>query len=119
MPGIFFLTVRWLARLTSLAVAGTFVLLMIGEFVSPHSSPPTHFIEWFGIALMVTTVVATVLAWRWELLCALIALAALGGFVALIRMNRYGPIYVAALPNLLFIVDWLGRRLIAAQPSAA
>jgi len=119
MFGIFFPTVRWLARLTSVGIAGTFVLLMIGEFVSPHSGPPTHFIEWFGIALMVTAVVATVLAWRWELPCALIALAALASFVALIRMNRYGPIYVAALPNLLFIIDWVGRRLIPGRPSIA
>ena len=101
---------RWVARLTALLVAGSFFLLVAGEMLSPHSRTPTHFNEWFGIGLLMAAAAGMLLAWAWQLPGALLSLACLACWVAVIRTSRYGPIAVLAVPGLLFLTDWLLQR---------
>ena len=105
------LIVRWLARLSALLVASGFFLLVAGEIFTPHSGPPTHFTEWFGIGLLSIAVVGMLLAWTWERPGALLSLACLACWVVAIRTRNYAPIAVLAVPGLLFLADWLLRRL--------
>jgi hypothetical protein len=104
------LILRWAARLSALLVAGAFFLLVAGEILTPHSGPPTHFTEWLGIGLLMVAVAGMLLAWVWELPGALLSLACLACWVAVIRTSKYGPIAVLAVPGLLFLGDWLLRR---------
>jgi hypothetical protein len=59
--------------------------------------------------------VALLLAWMWELPGALISLGCLAVFVSVIRMGKYGPIVVMAVPGLLYVTDWLVRRFAVAD----
>ncbi|HME00008.1 MAG TPA: hypothetical protein VKM93_22095 [Terriglobia bacterium] len=106
---------RWTARVAALLVAGTYVMFVLGEFFPhPHSGPPTRFREWAGIALLTLTIIAMLVAWKWELAGALVSLAALAAFVVLVRMRNYEVVAVVAIPGLLFAADWVLRRLFLA-----
>jgi hypothetical protein len=105
-----FLILRWLARLSALLEAGALFLLIAGEMLAPHSRPPTYFTEWFGVGLLVVAAAGMLLAWVWELPGALLSLACLACWVAVVRTRHYGPIAVLAVPGLLFLADWLLRR---------
>jgi len=103
---------RWLARVSAVIVAGGYFSLMAGEILAaPHSGPPMHFIEWFGIFLLTAAMIAILLAWNWELPGALVSLGCLAMFVSVIRIGKYAPIVVMAAPGLLYLTDWLVRRL--------
>src|SRR5437868_5864202 len=104
------LALRWLARLSALVITGGFLLMVAGEMLSPHSNPPSHLREWVGILLLASTCVGMLLAWRWELPGALLSLASLAAFTAVIAFRRHTVHIVLALPGLLFLVDWLLRR---------
>ncbi len=110
---------RWTARVASLLVAGAYVMFVLGEFFPhPHSGPPTRFREWAGIVLLTLTIIAMLVAWKWELAGALVSLAALGAFVLVVRMHvrmhNYVVTGVVAIPGLLFAADWVLRRLFLA-----
>jgi hypothetical protein len=49
-------------------------------------------------------------AWRWELLGAILSLASLAAFTAVIHFNRHTVHVVLAVPGVLFLADWLLRR---------
>lgn len=103
---------RWTARLSALLVAGMYLLLLAGEIFTPHSGPPSGWREWTGIALMAVAVLAPLLAWKWELPGALLSLAALAAFVAVVHFRNYGVLWVMAMPGVLFLLDFaLQRRL--------
>ena len=104
---------RWLARLSALVIAGGFLLMVAGEMLSPHSNPPSHLREWVGILLLTSTCAGMLLAWRWELPGALLSLASLAVFTAVIVFRRHTVHMVLALPGLLFVADWLLRRRMA------
>jgi len=73
-----FLTVlRWLARLSGLAVASGFMLLVLAEF-NDHS--------WRTKALVALICAGMLLAWRWELPCAAVSLAGLVAFMILVHL---------------------------------
>ena len=109
---------RWAARIAALLVAGTYVMFVVGEFLPhPHSGPPTSFREWAGIVLLTSVVVAMMAAWKWELAGALVSLAALAVFVPMVRMRNYEVVAVVAIPGVLFVGDWVLRRLFV--PTAA
>jgi len=113
------LALRWLARLSALLVAAAFLLLIAGETLHPHSGPPTEFVEWLGISLLAAAVVGMVLAWIWELPGALVSLACLSAFVAIVRMRDFAWIAVVAAPGLLFLADWLYRRFLHAPAASS
>jgi hypothetical protein len=110
MPESFFGATRWLARSAALLVAGAYLLLVAGEVLTPHSGPPTHLREWAGIALLSAAVAGMMLAWKWELPGALISLASLAVFVPLVHMRRYDVVAIAAVPGILFLLDWALRK---------
>lgn len=101
---------RWIARLSALLIAGAYGLLVIGEITQPHSGPPTKFLESAGIALLTSTCIGMLIAWRWELPGAIASLASLVAFALIVRMRRHGILVVFAIPGILFVVDWLARR---------
>jgi len=110
MSAIILNTLRWTARLAALALACMYGLMVIGEFTSPHSGPPTHLVEWAGIALLTLTSVGALLAWKWELAGALISLTSLIVFMILVRIRADVVVLVAATPAILFLADWVARH---------
>ena len=106
------LVLRWAARLSALVIAGGYALLMVGEMSSSPSGPPSTLIEWAGILLLATAVIAMLIAWRWELLGGAISLAMLGVVALFIRGSAtfHRSISVMAIPGVLYCIDWLVRR---------
>lgn len=111
------LILRWAARCAALLIAGMYLLILAGEVFSPHSGPPTQFREWAGIALLSSSVLAMVLAWKWELPGALWSLAALAIFVQVVHMRNYTVILLAAIPGFLYLADWILRKRLVRRPS--
>jgi len=110
MPTILSTLLRWSARLSAVFVAGVFALIVIGEFAAPHSGPPTNVREVTGIVLLFLTVGGMVLAWRHEFAGAVLSLLSLTAFVAMFNLRDYTVLGVAAIPGLLYLLDWLSRR---------
>lgn len=108
---------RWLARLAALFFAGAFLYFVVNEFLRPHSGPTTPFVEWGDIALLFIAVAGVIMAWKWELTGALIALAALVLHVSLVRYHTYAVIWLAAIPAALYLADWLLRRFLPPAPT--
>jgi hypothetical protein len=109
---------RWLARLSGLMIAGGFVAIVVGETLSSQSGPPSKLIEWTGIVLLTAACAGMLIAWRWELPGAALSLASLVAYTVLIQMSRHTVIFVMAVPGILFVVDWLLRRLRTLTPAA-
>lgn len=106
---------HWLPRLAALVIAGGFLALIAGEFIVPHSAPPTRFVEWLGIALVSIGCLSPLLAWRWELEGALLSLASLAAFFALVHFRNYSVLAVMSVPAVLFLADWVLRRTLDRQ----
>jgi len=102
--------IHWAARLAALLVTGTFLFLLAGEFINPHSGPPTQFREWAGIGLLIATIIGMLAAWKWELPGALLSLLTLAAFVPVVGMRRYDVVGFAAIPGILYLSDWLLRH---------
>jgi hypothetical protein len=62
------------------------------------------------MVLLFGAVATMVLAWKWELPAALISLFALGAFAAIAHLRRFDVLMIAAIPDLLFLVDWKLRH---------
>ena len=112
------LVLRWIARLSGLLVAGGYVLIVVGDFTNPHAGPPLTFVEWAGLALLTATCAGMLVAWRWELPGAILSLASLATFTAVIHFNRHTVHFVLAIPGVLFLADWLVRRRHTPTPMA-
>ena len=102
---------RWLARLSALFFACVFLLILVREFLAPQSGPTSGFVEWAGIVLLLIAMAGLILAWKWDITGALIALAALGLHISLVRNRTYADIWLAAIPAVLYLADWVLRRL--------
>lgn len=102
---------RWLARLSGVVIAGSYVVLFTGEILTPQSGRPPNILEFGGQVLLTATCIGMLIAWRWELPGAILSLACLLAFTLLVRMNRHDVIVVLAIPGILFTADWLLRRL--------
>lgn len=112
MSQVFPSILRWTARLSAVLIVGAFVVLLAGEVFSPHSGPPSNLREWFGLALITLACIGMVLAWRWEFHGAIISLAALVGFAAVIAEQDMFLITGAiSIPPVLYLMDWLLRRI--------
>ena len=110
MPEFGLAATRWAARVCSILILGSFLYFLAGEMINPHSGPPSGFREWAGLVLTLTSIASLVVAWKWELTGAAISLATLAAFVCVVRMNRYEVVIIAAIPGLLFLLDWILRR---------
>ena len=109
--------VRWTARGTGLLVAAGFLSVIAGEPIGSLRVAEVR--EWVGMALLVVVVAGILLAWKWEFPSALISLFALGAFVAVVHLQNYGVLAIAAIPNILFLLDWQLRRPNSAKISTA
>jgi len=67
------------------------------------------------MVLLFGAIAAMLLAFRWELPAALISLFALGAFAGVVHVQRYDVLVVAAIPDLLFLLDWRLRHPHAAS----
>lgn len=101
--------VRWAARGTAILIAAGFFAFAIGE--PSGSLEAIHFREWVGMVFLLGAVATMLLAWRWEFPAALISIFALAAFAAVVHMQRYDVLLIAAVPNFLFLLDWKLRRL--------
>ena len=108
MPPIVCSIVRWVARGTGLLIAAGFLTFVVGEPVG--SLRVIQFREWIGMVLLFGVVAGMLLAWKWEFPSALISLFALGAFAAVVHMQNYEVLAIAAIPNILFLLDWKLRR---------
>jgi hypothetical protein len=101
--------VRWTARGTALLIAVGFLAFAIGE--PPGSLRVIPFRDWMGMLLLLAAIVAMLLAWKWEFSAALISMFALAAFAAVVHMHRYDVLLIAAVPDILFLLDWKLRRI--------
>jgi ABC-type antimicrobial peptide transport system permease subunit len=108
MPPIICPIVRWTARGTAFLIAAGFLAFVIGEPVG--SLRVIQFREWLGKVLLFAAVAGMLLAWKWEFPAALISLFALAAFAVVVHMQRYDVLAIAAIPNILFLLDWKLRR---------
>lgn len=117
MPPIVCSILRWAARGSAFLIAAGFLAFVIGE--PAGSLRIIQFRDWVGMLLLLGAVAGMVLAWKWEFPAALISLFALGAFAAVVHMNRYDVLVIAAIPNILFLLDWKLRRLHSTRISTA
>jgi hypothetical protein len=115
MPPMVCAIVRWTARGTCLLIAAGFLTFVAGE--PAGSLRVLQLREWVGMVLLVGAVAGMLLAWKWEFPSALISLFALGAFAAVVQMQNYWVLAMAAIPNILFLLDWKLRRSHSAQIS--
>jgi hypothetical protein len=99
---------RWTARTAAVLLAVGFVAFALGEPEGPLDIITPR--EWAGMALLFAAIMAMLLAWKWELPAALLSLFALGAFAGVVHMRQYTVLIVAAVPNLLFLLDWKLRH---------
>jgi hypothetical protein len=102
---------RWLARLAGVALAGMYLFMISAEILHPHSGPPSHWKEWVGIGLLSLACLAPLVAWKWEFEGAVLSLAALAAFVAMVRFRDFGVPAMISVPALLFLADYGLRRV--------
>jgi len=101
--------VRWVARVAAILIGATFFAFVAGEPVGSLRAIQPR--EWVGMALLFGAILSMLVAWKWEFPAALISLFALSAFAAVVHVQRYDVLVVAAIPNLLFLLDWKLRRL--------
>jgi len=102
------LILRWTARISAILIAAIFFAFLAGE--PTGSLRAIHGRDWVGMVLLFACIATMLIAWKWELPAALLSLFALGAFAAVVRMNRYDVLFIAAIPNLLFLLDWELQR---------
>ena len=111
-PPIMVLTIRWIARVWSIASVGLVLLIAVGELIYPHAPPPTAFRDLVGLFFFpFGTCVGMILAWRWEGLGGGITVGSLLAFYAALRVmdGRFprGPWFaLIAAPGILFLLSW-------------
>jgi len=111
-PGIVTLTIRWIARVWSIASLGFVLLIAVGELIYPHSPAPATFRDLAGLFLFpFGTCVGMILAWRWEGLGGGVTIGSLVAFYAALRLmdGRFprGPYFgLLAAPGILFLLSW-------------
>ncbi len=106
---------RWTARVAAVLIAGIFFTFLAAE---PRGSlGAIHAWDWVGLSLLFVCIAAMLVAWKWEFPGSLVSLAALAAFAAVVQMNHYDVLFIAAIPSLLFLADWELRRVHAAHAS--
>jgi hypothetical protein len=101
--------VRWAARISAIFIAATLLIFATGEPIGSLSVIPGR--EWAGIALLLSAILAMLVAWKWELPAALVSLFALIAFAAVVRLRSLEVLAIAMVPDVLFLLDWRLRHL--------
>lgn len=104
---------QWTARAGAILIAAIFFAFLAGEPAGSLRAVQPR--AWLGMVLLFACIAAMLAAWKSELRAALLSLFALGAFAAVVRMNRYDVLFIAAIPNLLFLLDWELKRFHAAH----
>ena len=117
MSSMISLIIRWIARLAAILIAATFFAFVVGEPVGSLRAIGPR--EWVGMVFLFGAIGAMLAAWKWEFPAALISVFCLAAFAAVVHMNRYDVLVVAAIPNLLFLLDWKLRRFHPSHASKA
>ncbi len=100
--------VRWTARVTAVIIAAVLLAFVVGEPRGPL--PALHSRDGIAMALLFGAIAAMLLGWKWEFPAALISICALGAFAGVVHINRYSVLAILAIPNVLFLLDWMLRR---------
>jgi hypothetical protein len=106
------LTVRWIARVWSIASVGFVLLIVVGELAYPHAPPPSAFRDLVGLFFFpFGTCVGMILAWRWEGVGGGMTVGSMLAFYAVLRVidGRFprGPYFaLVAAPGVLFLLSW-------------
>lgn len=118
-PGRTILILRWIARVWSILVSA--LALMMAFSPDPHQVAPVPLEDWFLLSLWGAAVVGLLIAWRWELVGALLTLGLLL-FRELAWVILKGPWLVnfllvwliLATPAVLYLLAWRGSRQVTA-----
>ena len=106
-------TIRWIARVWSIASIGFALLILIGELIYPQAPPPATLRDWVGLFFFPFGVcMGMIAAWRREGVGGGITVGSLLAFYAALRVmdGRFprGPYFaLLAAPGVLFLVCWL------------
>ena len=111
-------SLRWIARLGGLFVATMYLVFAASNLFSPDASAPSAAREWFGIALLSTSCLSLLVAWRWELIGAVLSLVTLTAFAAVIELPQPWVLAVIALPGALYLLDWAVSTPLALKSKA-
>ena len=104
---------KWVARIWSILVFIFVAVMLIGEFVHPHTTEPISLEDIFLLVLFPCGVcLGVVLAWWLESLGGIISTACFITFYACMYLLRgqfpRGPYFLLiAAPGFLFLVSWL------------
>lgn len=101
--------IRWIARIVGLLYIAFFLLMLIGEGMSPAK---LTFHEGLGFVFIFIYFVGLILAWKWEGVGGWIAIGGTIGWAVAIEEYSLLTVIMAA-PAILFLICWLlsGRRL--------
>jgi hypothetical protein len=113
------LILRWIARVWSILVSA--LALMMAFSPDPYQVAPVPLEDWFLLSLWGAAVVGLLIAWRWELVGALLTLGLLL-FRELAWVILKGPWLVnfllvwliLATPAVLYLLAWRGSRQVTA-----
>lgn len=99
---------RWSARISAVLLASLYLFFASGEIFTPHAGAPRGW-EWVGILLVSAACLTPLLAWRWEVMGAVISMGCLIGFVLIADLREPLVLGVIALPAILFLADHFSR----------
>ena len=108
-------TLRWTLRILSVILIVFFLLMFIGETFfqggsfNPKSLSTDAILK---VSLFVLSLIGLGLAWKWELIGAIIALAAYAGMIILINPEpeKFFICLIYPIIPILFIVVWASSR---------
>ncbi|MBK7931413.1 MAG: hypothetical protein IPJ98_29265 [Bryobacterales bacterium] len=100
----------YVAQAFSYALAGIFLLFLLGEIFTPHSAGPVNLREWTGIILITIACCAPVLALQHEFGAAAVSLACLAGFCLVVDFDNWPIAAILAVPGALHLAHSLLDR---------
>ena len=110
-------TIRWVSRIWGIVYIVFFLFMLIGYSIVDQPSPdgaenPLGTREIVGFIFVFGYFTGLILAWKWEGLGGLVAIACIIAFAITIQ-NMPVPIYMLmAIPGLLFLICWFLSRSI-------
>ncbi len=115
-------TIRWIARIGAVLIAGMILIIFIGEGISEGFGPLMQMSlrETAMMAVFVIVFLGLILGWRWEILGGSLIAGGMGAFYLLDFLFSgtfpRGPFFlVIALPGLLYIYSGLQSKTV--EPS--
>jgi len=109
MPRLVPPLLRWIARVAAILLAGSFLLFAVFGLLAPHHGPAGR--EWIAISFFGAACLLPLLAWRWELVGAVLSLACLATWAVLVGHVRHLFAVMVALPGVLFVASWVTERI--------